>query len=136
MVVGVTGGIGSGKSFVVQCFPNFDNVCYYHADVEAKELMNTSDEIKRKVIAEFGSESYKSNELNRPYISSIVFNNPKKLQKLNSIVHPAVRNHFQDFIKKQSKESIVIYENAILFEAQSDQSVSYTHLTLPTIYSV
>lgn len=121
MVVGVTGGIGSGKSFVVQCFLGFENVHYYHADLEAKKLMNTSDEIKEKIIAEFGSESYKDDELNRPYISSIVFNNPKRLQKLNSIVHPAVRNHFQDYIKKQSKTSIIVYENAILFEAKSDQ---------------
>ena len=121
MVVGITGGIGSGKSFVAQCFLELENVCYYHADAEAKELMNTSKEIKEKVIAEFGNKSYKNNELNRPYISSIVFNNPLRLQKLNNIVHPAVRDHFQNFILNQSKKSIIVYENAILFEAHSDQ---------------
>ena len=120
MVIGITGGIGSGKSFVAECFLTYDNTLYYHADVEAKKLMNTSQEIKEKVIAEFGEEAYQSGELNRLFIASIVFNNPQKLQKLNSIVHPLVRKHFQEFIAGQSKETIIIYENAILFEINSD----------------
>lgn len=120
MVIGITGGIGSGKSFVAECFLAYENTLYYHADVEAKKLMNTSQEIKEKVIAEFGEKAYQSGELNRPFIASIVFNNPQKLQKLNSIVHPLVRKHFQEFIASQSKETIIIYENAILFEINSD----------------
>jgi dephospho-CoA kinase len=120
MVVGITGGIGSGKSFVAECFLKYDNTVYYHADAEAKKLMNTSEEIRSQLIEEFGAKAYESGMLNRPYIASLVFNNPDRLQKLNSIVHPLVRKHFKEFIRKQSKETLIIYENAILFEIQSD----------------
>ena len=121
MIVGITGGIGSGKSYVAECFLSYENTAYYHADEEAKKLMNESQEIKEKIILEFGSEAYKNEELNRPYIASQVFNNPERLQKLNSIVHPAVKNHFQDFVAQKDASTIIIYENAILFEAKSDQ---------------
>jgi len=120
MVVGITGGIGSGKSFVAACFLEFDNTVYYHADAEAKKLMNTSDEIKTELIAEFGDEAYHEGKLNRPYIASLVFNQPERLQKLNSIVHPLVRKHFKEFIEAQTKDTLIIYENAILFEIKSD----------------
>ena len=122
MVIGVTGGIGSGKSFVAECFLSFEHTVYYHADKEAKELMNTSPEIREKVISEFGEEAYQSGELNRPFIASLVFNNPTRLQTLNSIVHPPVRKHFQEFIAKHSRDTLIIYENAILFEINSDKA--------------
>ena len=125
MVVGITGGIGSGKSFVAECFLTYDHTVYYHADVEAKKLMNTSDEIRTKLIAEFGHEAYASGELNRPYIASRVFNHPERLKVLNGIVHPLVRKHFREFIKKQSKDAIIIYENAILFEINSDLACDF-----------
>ncbi|MEQ6122731.1 dephospho-CoA kinase [Pseudotenacibaculum sp. MALMAid0570] len=121
MVVGITGGIGSGKSFVAESFLAYDNTVYYHADIEAKKLMNDSDEIKEQVILEFGAESYKNNQLNRPYISSLVFKDSVRLQKLNAIVHPVVKKHFQKFIDNQNDEAIIVYENAILFEINSDQ---------------
>lgn len=119
MVVGITGGIGSGKSLVAKHLCSFENTCYYHADEEAKKLMNTSTEIKKMLVTEFGKESYTTNGLNRPYIAAIVFKNPEKLQKLNSIVHPVVKKHFRDFIMKYQGQ-IVVYENAILFEIGSD----------------
>lgn len=119
MVIGITGGIGSGKSFVATCFLEFDNTVYYHADAEAKKLMNTSDEIRSQLIEEFGEEAYESGKLNRPYIASLVFNHPEKLKKLNGIVHPSVRKHFLEFVKSQAKDILIIYENAILFEIQS-----------------
>lgn len=120
MVIGITGGIGSGKSFVADCFLKFDNTLYLHADEEAKKLMNSSSEIKEKLIALFGDESYVNDKLNRPYISNIVFSNPEKLKELNSIVHPVVRKHFAEFIEKNTQDHLIIYENAILFEIQSD----------------
>lgn len=120
MVVGITGGIGSGKSYVAECFLSFPNTVYYHADQEAKKLMNSSEEIIEQVIAEFGESAYESGELNRPFIASVVFQDPSKLQKLNAIVHPCVRKHFKKFIKSQSDETLIIYENAILFEINSD----------------
>lgn len=120
MVVGITGGIGVGKSFVAKAFCSFTNTTYYHADEEAKKLINESDEIANQLKQEFGEDSYKNNQLDTTFISSIVFKDPARLEKLNSIVHPAVKKHFQEFIKSQ-KEGIIIYENAILFEINSDQ---------------
>lgn len=119
-IVGLTGGIGSGKTTVAKLFAEFNNVAVYIADVEAKKLLNSSAVIKEKVELEFGKESYKNNELDRTYISDIVFKDKSKLQTLNKIVHPEVRKHFQDFIKKQTNKAFIIYEAAILFESKSN----------------
>ena len=121
MVIGITGGIGSGKSLVSQEFCRHRNTVYYHADEEAKKLMNNSASIREQIQREFGKESYKNDILNREYIASIVFKNPTSLHTLNAIVHPIVREHFRDFINKQEDHVLIIYENAILFEIQSDQ---------------
>lgn len=120
MVVGITGGIGSGKSTVTNFFKEFDNVVLYIADEEAKDLMNTSSKLKRTIIKEFGEEAYKDDVLNRTYLSEQVFNSREKLNKLNSIVHPEVHRHFAQFLKEHHR-SIIIYENAILFEIGSDR---------------
>lgn len=120
MVVGITGGIGSGKSTVVKLFSKFKNIAIYIADDEAKKLMNTSKVIKKKLIAEFSNEVYKNNELNRSFLANIVFNNKEKLAKLNAIVHPEVYKHLQGFVKEQQNKAYVLYENAILFENGSD----------------
>lgn len=120
MVVGITGGIGSGKSTVVKLFSTFKNIAIYLADDEAKKLMNTSNEIKTKLIAEFSSEVFKNNTLNRNLLANIVFNNKEKLATLNSIVHPVVYKHLQNFIQKNKDKNYILYENAILFENGSD----------------
>lgn len=112
--IGLTGGIGSGKTTVAKIFSSF-GVPVYFADEEAKKLMNSSKKIKKKLIAEFGIETYKDGQLNRPYLSSIVFNDKKKLAKINAIVHPEVAKHFAKWAKKQEADYI-IQENAILFE--------------------
>ena len=119
-IVGLTGGIGSGKTTVANFFKAYNNVSIYIADVEAKKLMNTSSVIKNKVIQEFGKKAYSNNELNRTYISSIVFKDKSKLETLNKIVHPEVRKHFQDFVKSQVNKDFIIYEAAILFESKSN----------------
>ncbi len=120
MIVGLTGGIGSGKSTVAAFFASFPNVVIYAADDEAKKLMNSSKIIKEKMITEFGSETYRNEELQREFLAKIVFNNPQKLAILNSIVHPEVRKHFQDFVKQNLDKKLIIYENAILFESKSN----------------
>lgn len=120
MVVGITGGIGSGKSTVVKLFSTFKDVAIYLADDRAKELMNTSEEIKKKIIDEFSEKAYVNNELNRSFIANIVFNNKAKLAILNAIVHPVVSKDLQNFIEKQKNKTYVLYENAILFENGSD----------------
>ena len=120
MIIGLTGGIGSGKTTVANFFSEFKNVAIYIADIEAKKLMNTSVIIKEKLINEFGDEAFYNNELNRKYISDIVFSNKEKLTALNSIVHPEVKNHFKEFVKNNSNKSYIVYENAILFESKSN----------------
>ena len=116
MIVGVTGGIGSGKSYVAMALCSFENTVYFHADKEAKLLMNKSAIIKDKIIDAFGKKSYDNGVLNRKYISSLVFKNPDQLKILNAIVHPQVKYHFKRFVESQNKNTIVIYENAIIFE--------------------
>ncbi|CAL2078778.1 dephospho-CoA kinase [Tenacibaculum dicentrarchi] len=120
MVIGLTGGIGSGKSTVVKMFAEYKNSAIYIADNEAKKLMNSSDEIKTKLIAEFGENVYKNKLLNKPFLADIVFNDKDKLATLNSIVHPVVNNHFQVFIRKNADKNYILYENAILFENGSN----------------
>jgi dephospho-CoA kinase len=119
-IVGLTGGIGSGKTTVANFFSLYKNVAVYIADIEAKKLMNSSKVIKEKLIKSFGEQSYVNGILNRKYISNIVFKNKEKLSELNAIVHPEVRNHFQEFIKKNHQKEYIIYENAILFESKSN----------------
>lgn len=120
MIVGLTGGIGSGKTTVANLFAKFNNVVIYNADLEAKSLMNSSLVIKTKIIEEFGKESYKDNQLNRLFIAEIVFNNKNKLAVLNSIVHPEVKNHFEQFVCLHKNKEYILYENAILFESKSN----------------
>ena len=120
MIVGLTGGIGSGKTTVANLFAEFENVVIYNADSEAKKLMNASLIIKFKIIEEFGEESYQNNQLNRPFIANLVFKNKSKLEALNAIVHPEVKKHFQQFVNQHKKKDYIVYENAILFESKSN----------------
>ena len=120
MIVGLTGGIGSGKTTVVNFFKEFSNIAVYIADVEAKKIMNSSIIIKSKLIKEFGKNSYKNNILNRTFLADIVFKDQEKLKILNSIVHPEVLLHFQEFVLKNTNKNYVLYENAILLENKSN----------------
>ncbi len=131
MIVGLTGGIGSGKTTVAKFFLEFNNVAVYIADAEAKKLMNSSGIIKKKIIKHFGEASFLNQKLDRRYISEIVFNNKKKLSVLNAIVHPEVKKHFQNFVKKNVDKAFIIYENAILFESESNLFCDF----IITVYS-
>ena len=113
-VVGLTGGMGSGKTTVANFFKDL-GIPVFIADDEAKIMMNNSDEVREQIIALFGEKAYVENELDRKYIASIVFNAPEKLQNLNNIIHPAVANYFKQWVLKQNTP-YVIYETAILFE--------------------
>jgi len=114
ITVGLTGKMGSGKTTVLKMFQDLDAGVYI-ADEKAKFLMKTSIPLRSAIIKEFGTESYKNEELNRLYLSNIVFKNTKKLKALNSLVHPVVNADFEKFISLCDKK-YVIYESAILLQ--------------------
>lgn len=114
MVIGLTGGMGSGKTTVANFFKEF-GIPVYIADDKAKEIMNTSVEVKSKITDLLGEKAYPDGVLDRRYVAEQVFNSAEKLEKLNSIVHPAVAIDFENWKKSQSSP-YVIYEAAILFE--------------------
>lgn len=116
-IVGLTGGIGSGKTTVAGFFKEL-GIPVYIADDAGKRLMNTSAEIRKKIISIFGNDAYHGKTPNRKLIASKVFNDAALLEKLNQIIHPAVEADFNVWLKEQSA-SYVIYEAAILFETGS-----------------
>ncbi len=116
-VIGLTGGIGSGKTTVATFFVEL-GVPVYNSDKKAKMLMNTSEVLILQIKELLGEKSYVNGELNRKYIASKIFNNKELLQKLNAIVHPAVRKDFLNWVKAQ-KTKYVIQETALLFENNS-----------------
>ncbi len=123
IIVGLTGGIGSGKTTVANLFKEL-GIPIYIADVEAKLLMNRSKVIKRKLIALFGEDAYNSEGLNRVFIASKVFKDKTLLNKMNAIVHPKVAKHFNRWLKKQNS-AYVIKEAAIIFEHNMESQYDY-----------
>ncbi len=119
MVIGLTGGIGSGKTTVLNMFKKY-NIPVYVTDIEAKKIMNTSKEVKTKIVELLGEESYVKGVLNRKYIASKVFKNKKVLKDLNNIVHPAVHKDFKSFVNFYKNADYIIYESAILFENENE----------------
>jgi dephospho-CoA kinase len=122
--VGLTGGIGSGKSVVAKIFTNI-GVPVYESDAEAKRLMNENEDLRNHIIQLFGSKSYKDNKLNTKYIASIVFKDKSVLAELNSFVHPAVKKDFAKWLEEHSNHSYVIQESAIIFELGLRRSFDY-----------
>lgn len=114
MIVGLTGGIGSGKTTVAHFFEEL-GIPIYISDTEAKRLMSVSPEIRRDIIELLGPDSYTSDGLNRKYIADKVFKDKQLLDKLNTIVHPRVATNFANWYKQQDSP-YVIKEAAILFE--------------------
>lgn len=124
MKVGITGGIGSGKSTVCRLFAQ-RGVAVYDSDAEAKRLMAESPELRAAVSARFGAEAYAGDALNRPYLAGKVFSDPAALADLNALVHPAVLADFAAWAERQ-EGSYVILESAILFDAGLEDSVDRT----------
>lgn len=115
--IGLTGGIGSGKSTVANIFGTL-GIPVYYADDAAKELMNTNAELKAAIQKHFGAETYTDGQLNRGVLSSLVFNNVEKLALLNSIVHPATIKDAEAWMKQQTTP-YAIKEAALIFESGS-----------------
>ncbi|MRT94822.1 dephospho-CoA kinase [Ancylomarina sp. 16SWW S1-10-2] len=116
MSIGLTGGIGSGKSLVADFFKLL-GVSIYTSDIEAKRLMRTNSVICKSLIEAFGKKVYSvTGELNRSELAKIIFNDNDALKKVNSIVHPQVRLHYQNWLLEHMGEPYVIQESAILFD--------------------
>ncbi|WP_437395174.1 dephospho-CoA kinase [Flagellimonas lutimaris] len=126
MIVGLTGGIGSGKSTVAKMFTEL-GVPVYDSDMEAKKLMAESEEVKAAIMDLLGKEAYRHGTLNKSYIAGRVFKDPVLLEKLNGIVHPAVREHFLDWVHKQ-ESPYVIQETALIFENNAQDNYDCTIL--------
>ncbi len=129
--VGITGGIGSGKSTVCGLLSAY-GVAVYDSDARAKALMEQSAALRESLCVAFGSECYNEYGLNRQYLASKVFGDEQSLMKLNSIVHPAVRADFRSWAEQQSGEYVVL-ESAILFEAAFETEVDTTLAVLAPV---
>ena len=121
IIIGLTGGIGSGKSTVAKIFAQL-GIPVLDADATAKAIMNEDRSVKTKLIELFGEDAYKENQLNRPYIAQIVFEDAFKLQQLNAIIHPITIQYAKDWAFKQSAP-YVIKEAALFFESGSSEGV-------------
>lgn len=121
--IGLTGGIGSGKSTVAQIFEVI-GIPVYFADAASKRLMNEDGELKKKIKSAFGEESYTNGVLNRKYLSDIVFKDPEKTKLLNSLVHPATIIDAAKWMQMQTS-SYVIKEAALIFESGSNKDLDY-----------
>jgi dephospho-CoA kinase len=123
LLVGLTGGIGSGKSLVARIFSCL-NVPVYDADSRAKMLMNSDSVLVASIQKEFGNEAYDQNGvLNRKYLAATVFNNPEKLKTLNQLVHPRVQADTEKWVLENSGCTYLIKEAALLFESGSFQNL-------------
>ncbi|MFV8373082.1 dephospho-CoA kinase [Flavobacterium sp. LB2P74] len=122
-IIGLTGGIGSGKTTIANYFKSF-GIPVYIADDEARKITQSS-EIISAIKAVFGDTVFEKENLNREELARIVFNSPEKLEKLNNIVHPAVKKHFEQWILQHKNVPYVIYEAAILFESGSYKNCDF-----------
>ncbi|MCF8226651.1 MAG: dephospho-CoA kinase [Bacteroidales bacterium] len=123
--IGLTGGIGSGKTYVSNVFRGL-GIPVFEADKKARELMENLPELKESIKGLFGDRAYTNGNLNRKYISSLVFNDSSLLDHLNAIVHPVVKDHFIKWsVKYQDDCPYVIEEAALLFESGSAKLMHY-----------
>ena len=125
-LIGITGGIGSGKSTIAKVFMSL-SYPVYNSDTKAKELINSNEKLINSIKLSFGDDLYNSQGLDRKKMASIVFNNPEKLELLNSIIHPAVGKDFEKWIDLQNT-SFILKEAAILFETGIYKSLHKTIL--------
>lgn len=119
--IGLTGGIGSGKSTVAKIFETL-GIPVYYADAEAKRLMNSSETLKKVIRQNFGEATYENDQLNRKYLAGIVFNDPEKLELLNALIHPVTINDAEQWMQQQSAP-YSIKEAALLFESGAAENL-------------
>jgi len=129
ILVGITGGIGAGKSIAAEVFQVL-GIKKYDSDSRGKWLMNHSEPVKESVEELFGKESYTGGVLNRKFIADQAFHKPELLTQLNEIVHPAVAGDFEQWVMQNQEEKYILKEAALLFETGSYQSLH--HIILVT----
>ncbi|GHT27995.1 dephospho-CoA kinase [Bacteroidia bacterium] len=122
--IGITGGIGSGKS-VVSSLLEVVGIPVYIADTESKLLTNTSPMIRKQLTALLGDELFAGGELNKRRLASAIFNDPEMLKQVNGIIHPEVNRHFSDWVNRQTSKLCAL-ESAILFESGFNRTVDVT----------
>jgi len=122
--VGLTGGIGSGKSLVSKIF-SLLGIYVYNADIAAKDLYNTNNDLKTEMKKLFGENIYSDGILDKQKLASIIFSDKQKLAQINTLVHPAVFADFEIFVSKLPETPYVIHETAILFEAGMSSMFDY-----------
>ena len=117
--IGLTGGIGSGKTIVARVFETL-GIPVYYADDAAKHIMNTDPGLRQSIKMHFGEAAYANDQLDRKYLASVVFNDKSKLELLNSLIHPVTINDAEQWMKKQTSP-YVIKEAALLFESGASE---------------
>jgi dephospho-CoA kinase len=122
--VGITGGIGSGKTYVCKLL-ELMNFSVFYSDAEAKNIQNSDPEVRTKLIALFGDECYTEEGLNRKYLAEIIFGNPSAKKQLEEIIHPKVAEAFATWCEEKAAtdDKIVFIESAILYESGFDKMV-------------
>lgn len=121
--VGITGGMGSGKSTVAKVFEVL-GIPVYYADDAAKKLMNEDELLKKKIKENFGKDVYTEGQLNRKFLAGIIFNDPEKLQVLNGLVHPATLQDAENWMQQQITP-YAIKEAALIFESGAHENLDY-----------
>lgn len=121
--IGITGGIGSGKSTVAKVFEVL-GIPVYYADDAARRLMNEDELLRQQIIQHFGAAAYKNNQLDRAYIAGQVFNDKEKLELMNSLVHPATIRDAENWMIRQTTP-YAIKEAALIFESGSQDQLDY-----------
>ncbi len=116
--IGLTGGIGSGKSYVAKIFQNLD-VPIYKADNQARYISDNNPAVISKIVSLFGKDAYTNGMLNRQFIGGMVFDDSSLLKKLNEIIHPEVEKDFKNWCSENINSAYIIKEAAILFETGS-----------------
>ena len=115
-LIGITGGIGAGKSTVSKICRHL-GFKVYNSDDRAKEIVSEDSNIKKRIISFFGNNVYKNGVLDRKFLSDKIFNDKSSLQNINSIIHPAVKKDFKNWVINNSNEKILFKESALLFES-------------------
>lgn len=120
--IAITGGIGSGKSYVSHLLEDM-NIPVYNADNEAKRLTVSDEGIRRELVALLGEEVYKEGELNRPLLASYLFSDPAHAAQINAVIHPRVRKDFAAWAERLEGCEVAGMESAILYEASFEDTV-------------